>query len=212
MRNSILISLVFFLLLPSASSGAKLPDVDTCTGKFTNNQDQVFPDDFRKGLFRMTMDVSKNHLSGYLLIKRTSDSSVSIFCSNEFGICFFNFEFVNGKFLIHTLFPSFNRKSLLSLLEKDFRLIIFSGGRDIKARTRKPPDDHSFSYKVSRQEGTYQYYISADTRKIQEIRTVGRIFSKTILHFSDYHNDLPGTITISHPMQNLRIKLLYLNP
>src|ERR1035438_1466650 len=125
MRNFLLISLLVFIIDPSI--GAKVTRLDTnAYAEDTNIKwSPVFPDTFHKGFFRMSFDISSNHITGFLIIKKTSDSSVNIVFTNEFGVCFFYFEFCKGQFQIHTLFPSFNRKALLSLLEQDFRMILF---------------------------------------------------------------------------------------
>jgi hypothetical protein len=172
----------------------------------------VFPENFRKGLFRMTFDNSKNHVTGFLLIKKTSDSSTSIVFTNEFGICFFNFEFRKGKFLIRTLFPSFDRKALLALLEKDFRLILFPGTPIKKIKVMQNPDGDIQIYKVSSSLGNYQYYINSKTKEIKEIRSRNTIFMKTVISMKQYNADLPWMINIFHPIQKLRFKVTYLSP
>jgi len=212
MRNLILISLLIILIFPCSYAWAMAPDSGLVKGNREIKWTPVFPENFRKGLFRMTFDISKNHVTGFLMIKKTSDSSTSIVFTNEFGICFFYFEFCKGKFLIRTLFPSFDRKSLLSLLEKDFRLILFPDTTIKKIKVIKNPDGDIQNYKVSSCRGNYQYYITIQTKKIKEIRSMHTIFRKTIISLKQYYADIPWMINIFHPVQKLRIKLTYLSP
>lgn len=212
MRNSILISLLFILICPCSYTRDRIPDSGRSKGNTEIKWTPVFPENFHKGLFRMTFDISKNHVTGFLMIKRTSDSSTSIIFTNEFGICFFYFEFCKGKFLIRMLFPSFDRKALLSLLEKDFRLILFPDTTVKKIKVMKNPDGDIQNYKVISSRGSYQYYVTIQTNKIKKIRSIHTIFRKTIISLKQYNADIPGIINIFHPIQKLRIKLTYLSP
>lgn len=212
MRNLILISLLFTLICPFSYTQDRIPD----SGRNKNNTElkwtPVFPENFRKGLFRMTFDISKNHVTGFLIIKKTSDSSTNVVFTNEFGICFFYFEFCKGKFLIRTLFPSFDRKALLALLEKDFRLILFPDTTVKTIKVMQNPDGDIQNYKVYSSLGSYQYYVNSKTKEIKEIRSMHTIFRKTIISLKQYNADIPGMINIFHPVQKLRIKLTYLRP
>ncbi len=212
MRNSILISLLFTLLCPFSYTQDRIPDSERNKDNTELKWTPVFPENFRKGLFRMTFDISKNHITGFLLIKKTSDSSTSIVFTNEFGICFFYFEFCKGKFLIRTLFPSFERKALLSLLEKDFRLILFPDTTIKKIKVMQNQDLDVQNYKVYSGLGSYQYYVDSKTKEIKEIRYIQTIFNKAIISLKQYYADIPWMINIFHPVQKLRIKLVYLRP
>jgi hypothetical protein len=212
MRNSILISFFFISLAPYYFAQGKGTVVVTANGNAEIKWDPVLPDTFHKGLFRMTFDISKNHISGFLLIKKTSDSSTSIVFTNEFGICFFNFEFLDGKFIIHTLFPSFDRKPLLNLLEMDFRLILFPDTTIRKIKVMQHPDTTFSTWKVTSKTGTWEYDVVSQTKKIKEIRKRHAFFMKTILELSQYNADMPGLTSIFHPLQKLKIKLTWLSP
>jgi hypothetical protein len=212
MRNLILIS-ISILLSSSFSFAGELPAEKNGPEEFTENQWlPILPVDFRKGLFRMTFDVSKTHVTGFLLIKKTSDSSTSIVFSNEFGICFFYFEIVNNKFLVRSVFPSFDRKALLALFKKDFRLILLPGPPAGKVKQLQNPDTTIRDIKISCDEGTYRYLVVKKTNRIKEIRTLHTTFRKTILSTDNFTNDIPAAISIVHPLQGIRMKISYLSP
>ena len=212
MRSLILISLLIILICPFSYTQERIPDSGRNKGNAEIKWTPVFPENFSKGLFRMTFDISKNHVTGFLMIKKSSDSSTSIVFTNEFGICFFYFEFCKGKFLIRTLFPSFERKALLSLLEKDFRLILFPDTTIKKIKVMQNQDLDVQNYKVYSGLGSYQYYVDSKTKEINEIRSMQTIFRKTIISLKQYYDDIPWLINIFHPVQKLRIKLAYLRP
>jgi hypothetical protein len=207
MRNSVLISLVFFVIGPCAIAQESVADSGRSKSNTEMTWSPVFPENFRKGLFRMSFDISNNHITGFLLIKKTSDTSTSIVFSNEFGICFFHFEFINGKFYTRMIFPSFDKKSLLTLLEKDFRLLLFSGVPGMKIKIINDPGEDEKVYKVSSVFGTFLYYIDIHTNKIKEIRSGHSISGKSILEIKQYSAEIPGTIDIRHSVPKIRIKI-----
>jgi hypothetical protein len=211
MRNSLLISLLVFIVcaFPPVYGQAGEP---TEKGKTEIMWKPVLPDNFQKGLFRMTFDISKDHISGFLLIKRTSDSSTSIIFTNEFGICFFNFEFLNDKLVIHSLFPAFDRKSLLKILEQDFRLILGMYTSIKNVKICESADPAMSTYRVSSAIGTWEYDVFPVTKIIKEIRSLHSVFRKTALDLSYYNTDIPGIINISHPLLKLKIKMSFLSP
>ena len=212
MRNLILSSLFLFLVRPFSFAVEMTQEVSKPGDTMEKQWSPVLPVTFHKGLFRMTFDVSKNHISGFLLIKKTSDSSTSIVFSNEFGVCFFYFEVVHGKFLIRNLFPSFNRKSLVSLLEQDFRLILFPDASFKKIKVMPAPDSTIRCFKISARQGSFLYEVIRKTKEITEIRTIYTMFRKTIISPDHYSEGIPWTIRIFHPIQGIMMKISYLSP
>jgi hypothetical protein len=80
---------------------------------------------FEKALFRISLDIREQKLSGFLLIKRTADSSYRIAFANEVGMTLFGLTFNQGRFKVDYLFEAMNKKILVKLFEKDFRYLIF---------------------------------------------------------------------------------------
>lgn len=80
---------------------------------------------FEKALFKTTLDIRKNHLSGYTMIKKTEDSTYHIIFSNEMGMTIFDFEINPGNFKVNYLFEPMNKKVLIRIFERDFSHLIF---------------------------------------------------------------------------------------
>lgn len=71
--------------------------------------------------YKTTIDVLKNHLSGILVSKLSGDTSLRLVYVNEFGMKYFDMEFLQQKTIIHYVFEPLNKKALLSSLETNFR-------------------------------------------------------------------------------------------
>ena len=89
---------------------------------------------FEKVLFRASLDVRKQHLGGFLLIKKTPDSVYRIVFANEIGMTLFDFGIRDDQFRVNYVFEAMNRKILLKLFAKDFTEMIYG----VKVRSSNP--------------------------------------------------------------------------
>ncbi|HQY12763.1 MAG TPA: hypothetical protein PK133_11145, partial [Ferruginibacter sp.] len=78
-------------------------------------------------LYSTTVDVSGNHLSGLLLVKKMPDSSTRMVFSSEMGLSFFDFEFsADGNFKVYSIIKKMNRKAVIKTLRHDFELVLMN--------------------------------------------------------------------------------------
>ena len=205
MRIFLYVNLIFISLLISpvtsvASQGRGLTAHDTA------RWDPVFGNDFQKGLFRTTLDISKNHLTGFIFIKKTSDTSYRIIFSNDFGMQIFDFEYFENKFVVHYCFPSLDRKSLLKLLNNDFSILLFPDQGIKKITQDRSKKNEERSYKVKAETGKWTYRISSASGKIISIKSIGKFVSKTRIDLIHSVDRVTG-INISNPLIKLIINM-----
>jgi hypothetical protein len=86
MRIFLFASIIFITLLIMPFTSLALRDDAIMAADTVKNWDPVFGDDFKKGLYRTTFDIKKHHLTGYIFIKKLSDTSYRILFSNDFGM------------------------------------------------------------------------------------------------------------------------------
>ncbi len=168
--------------------------------------DPIFGEDFQKGLFRTTMDISKTHLTGFIFIKKISDTSYRILFSNELGMKFFDLEFRDKEFIVHYCFPSLNRKSLLKLLDNDFRILFFPNHRIKKITHATMEMKEEMTFKIKSERGKWLYHVSTSSGKIIFIGSINKIFSRTRINFG-YSDGITTGINISNPMIKLSISM-----
>ncbi|MCK9204877.1 MAG: hypothetical protein M0P58_10660 [Bacteroidales bacterium] len=87
-----------------------------------------FAEPFEKAMFKANLDIGKNHITGYLLIKKTSDSSFRFAFTSEIGISWFDLELVNRELIKHAIFGPLDKKALISIFEQDFNALIYTVG------------------------------------------------------------------------------------
>jgi hypothetical protein len=206
MKYFLFVNLVLISLLIRPLTSPALPGRGIMASDTVKNWDPVFGNDFQKALFRTTFDISKNHLTGFIYIKKTSDTSYRILFSNDFGMQMFDFEFSENKFIVHYCFPSLDRKSLLKLLDMDFRILLFPNQGIKKISPEKTGKTGEKSFKIKATTGKWTYRISSESRKILSIRSVGKFVSKTWIDLIHSVDTVTG-INISNPLIKLSINL-----
>jgi len=75
--------------------------------------------------YNASIDVVGNHISGLILIKHMPDSSWRVVFTNEAGVTFFDIGYLpNGEFKTFNIISKLNRKPVISVLRRDFELVI----------------------------------------------------------------------------------------
>jgi hypothetical protein len=206
MRIFLFVNLLYITLLAKPVNSFAIHNEAIILSDTIAQWDPVFEDDFQKGLFRATLDISDNHLTGFIFIKKISDTSYRILFSNDFGMQIFDFEFLEDEFIVHYCFPSMNRKSLISLLKNDFRIILFSNTGIKKITSQESDYKEDLTYKIKSKTGKWIFRTSGASRKILSIRSVGKFISKTRIDV-DHSDELVTGITISNPLIKLLINM-----
>ena len=100
MRNSLLSSLILLLLLLTGCASLKPKGLKPCFGTAPTREclQSPFLGHFDKMLFKATLDIRKEHLTGLMLFKTMPDSSIRVVFTNEIGMTFFDFIIKDGSF------------------------------------------------------------------------------------------------------------------
>ena len=167
---------------------------------------QKFKPAFTVALYNTTVDVVGNHLSGLLLIKKMPDSTTRMVFSNEMGLSFFDFEFVDdGSFKVYSIIKKMNKKSVIKTLRHDFELILMNTLDYNKAIVKTIEGQLYFIFP---QKKGYNYYITnADGTELVRMERASN--KKAIVNavMMNYNNGIPDTIGISHKIFEFNIGL-----
>ena len=191
----------FFVLQSCSSLYSNLQKTQTDTGCLLK-----FRPAFKSALYSANIDVIGKHLSGVLIIKKMPDSSTRIVFSNEMGLTFFDFEFVNdGSFRVHNIIKQMNKKAVIKTLKKDFELIMM---QNLESKTSYSLKDSSLIYIAYPQtKGTYYYITDANCTELIKMQRASRSKAVVEAMMQNYVNEIPDTIGISHKNFNFDIGL-----
>ena len=211
MRNSLLhkLLLIFFMwivLTPWIMGQSK--GTISGQGPYTT---AIFDSSVEKALYKGSLDISKVHLSGLFFMKRGSVNSVRIMFSNELGMNFFDFELKGKEFIVHSCFPSLDRKSLLKLLENDFRLLLVPDTTVIRMKRERSKDPELLIFGVKTARGYFHYSYDKDSGKIRRIQTSRSFMGRTDLRVYGDKRLQPLKIHITNPVIRLHIRMTFLS-
>lgn len=167
---------------------------------------QKFKPAFKSDLYKATVDVMGNHLSGLLIIKKMPDSSTRLVFSNEMGLTFFDFEFAaNGAFKVYSIINKLDKASIIKTLQHDFELVLMQNMSNPKASVKTSGD---LVYFIFPQAKGFNYYITNSSGS--ELIRMERASNKKIIVeavMKDYIKGIPDTIGISHKTFEFNIGL-----
>ena len=177
------------------------------------NQILVLKSDFKKVIYRTSIDVYKKHFSGIMLIKKIeADSSYRIVFLSELGMKIFDFEFNNNlpeRFKIHYILKPINKKLLINTLRKDFELFLkiypqklnkesFVSGKNIIEKIKN--------------NGLYNYYLfNTDSNYVTSITQKTWLFKKLLIKNNGFSMASPNNVKFEHKGINLKISLFKIN-
>ena len=166
----------------------------------------VFDTSFRKGLYKATMDIGKRHISGLVYIKKINDSTFRMLFNNEIGMKFFDLEISRLQFIIHSCYPSLDRKELMSILKYDLRMLFFLS-RKVKMVKQEPTDSTDQDlYRIKSDLGTWRCFVT-DEKNISRIESEGKMMRKTRINLNKHPRENNRQIVIMNPAIGLTIRL-----
>ena len=211
MRNFPSAKLLFFLAFAAmlSSYAGNKDEIDAPDP--ARKWNPVFDSSFSKGLYKATMDIGKNHLTGFIFVKKISDTSYRVLFNNEIGMTYFDLEFFPGVFVVHSCFPSMDRKSLLKLLGNDFGILFFTDHGIRKIVQVKHDVRGERSYKMTSGTGRWQLRAADPLNSLIFIGSLHKFISRTRIQL-DHSGGSAAGITISNPMLRLTITLKMISP
>lgn len=204
MKNSLFNKtlLILFLTIALFSCQAQRPLFN-----IYQTQHWTFPfgEGFDKVLYKGSLDIKDKHLTGLLLAKRSSDTTVRIVFSNEMGMMFFDVEFTGEKTRVHYIFPSMDKKAFISILTDDLKMIFVDDFTitGFKKETR----EETIYYTLESSRGKTFYTVDIETFRIMNMSTTGKKVRKTIINYEYSENPFPAVIRVDNPFIGMKIRL-----
>lgn len=207
MRNLSFVSLLFLLLLtgcsplkPAGLRPCRATDTTGIIGK------SPFTGQYEKMLFRASMDIRGQRLTGLILVKKISDSVTHVFFSNEIGLTYFDFIMKDDGFLTEYCFEPMNKKALIGIFRTCFELML---KYDIQEDGRKFYCNRSTgAVIVSGTSGRYKAWSGRVPETGSTFINGKTNFSdKTFICFSNFTSGVPSSVIIENPFIDLKMQL-----
>jgi hypothetical protein len=158
---------------------------------------------FQTELYRASVDVYGNHISGLMFFKTMPDSSQNVVFATETGLTFFNFSWSkSGEFKVQHVIEKLDRKVVINLLRKDLELILIPS--TYKSRANAESDKtHSVEFKKEK----VFFYASEDCQSLEKAEVRHGNTIKTKVSYFPVNKNIPDSVNIEHLNFNMQLTL-----
>ena len=200
----LLISLSFLFLI-CCGSYPKKQSFNPVENSITTLQNPYFSDISKDYIYKANIQVYDNNFGGIFIVKKISEVEHRIVFTTEMGNKLFDFSFKNGEFEVNSILEELDRKILINVLEKDFRVLITENLKIIETYNSR---NNNNIYKATINKGVYYYYKKQHLNKIVTAKG-GK--EKITFTFSEISDNIAKAIEVKHNNIKLKINLKSIN-
>jgi hypothetical protein len=160
---------------------------------------------FSKILYNAQVNVTGKHLSGLLLFKTMTDSSVQVVFTNEMGVTFFHFEYGKSKFRVVSIIEKMNKKVVINRLRDDIGLLLQYGFQ------KTPPEIYSYQggwyYRFIKGKEQVFYITDQQCSTVTGIETASSKRKKIVVNMHPGSSGMPDSVYLAHQFFEYNITL-----
>jgi hypothetical protein len=155
-------------------------------------------------IYKAALSAYGRDLSGIVIIKPTSDKVHRVVFTTEFGNRLFDFEISEDHFKVNYILEDLDRKVILKILEKDFRLLL-QDRFEIDATYT----DEKYIVLKSTAGDRYNYiYLNKDGGRYERLIHASKRKEKLSISFTSENDSFANAIVLQHANIKLRIELI----
>mgnify|MGYP000433413488 FL=1 len=157
-------------------------------------------------VYKAKINVYNNYFGGVFIVKKIADSNHRIVFTTEMGAKIFDFSFYKDEFKVNYIIDELNKKILLNVLEKDFRVLVRESQQVISKSEKHGV--HILETKINNK--TY-FYKLLNNDVLKSIVRVNNGKEKVQFLFLNIHEATAKNIQILHSNIKLDINLKSIN-
>lgn len=174
------------------------------TDEFVSNA--YFSDVEKDYVYKAKIKVYNNNFGGIFIVKKIENNHHRVVFTTEMGSKIFDFSFDNNDFKVNYILDKLNKKLLLNVLEKDFRVLV-SEHQKILSKSKKG----TISLFETEIDNKTYFYKVLNSNTLKSIIRVNKGREKVQFLFSDIQNTIAKNIQIEHHNIKLEINLKSIN-
>jgi hypothetical protein len=175
------------------------PELDDCGRR-------IRPQSLASNWYNASVDVMGRHFSGLLLIKNIRENEQRVVFTNEAGLTFFDFEFSDDEFVVHTVVSQFDRRAVIRTLHMDLGLLLAVPFRTDRFISYESADKRYFA--VEEKNETAYFITSKDCASLQGLELGNKRRATVSITFPGSSYPAPDTIFLKHYTFDLQVKLV----
>ena len=159
-----------------------------------------FSDSNHDYVYKANIEVYDNVFGGIFIVKKLGDQQHRIVFTTEMGNKLFDFSFDKETFKVNYILDDLNKKILINILKKDFKILITERVNALKTYTL---EQQTITKSILNKK-TYYYY---KTESLEQIIRAGRRKEKVRFSFTEISDNFAKQIEIKHSNIKLKINL-----
>lgn len=194
-----LISLLFLLAGCASYQQRNNFEIQETLDKVVTNV--YFSDAALDYVYKANVAVYDKSFGGLFIVKKIAEEHHRIVFTTEMGAKIFDFSFINDQFKVNYILEEMDKKILLNILEKDFRVLV----REKETAISKSIKDNSELFETEIVNKKYYYLFNEGM--LNSITRANKTKEKVVFLFSEINNDTAKNIQILHNNIKLTINL-----
>ncbi len=204
--NFVLSSLLVIWLAASCSPKAYFGLVKADERNSQLAMPEVVPAGYQKLVYRTSVHLFNNQITGLLLVKKMPDNSIRTVFTNELGMKFFDFEFRGNDFKVMYCFKQFKHRIIINTLRNDLNLFVMSGYSMQKPVILFDTLNRYNVLKFKYNRLNNYYYSDSLIHKMVKIEQWSAHRKKVWVKLADFDHNYPKTIKMVHMNFGLRMR------
>lgn len=192
------------VLVVSCASYPKKQGFEKQSVTTANLQNPYFSNPNQDYVYKANIEVYDKTFGGIFIVKKLADQNHRVVFTTEMGNKLFDFSFANNDFKVNYIIDELNKKILINILKKDFKVLI---SNPLEIVSGYQSNNHEiFEAKIGSK--SHYYYYSNHLDKIVRTKN-GK--EKVSFQFSENNDTIAKYIEIAHSNIQLKITLKSLN-
>lgn len=182
-------------------------DLKPVSPGFTGSFTEIFHPGIQESfVYKTNIQYKDKAFSSLTYFNELNDSVFKIVLLTTFGNTLLEAEISKQDFKVNNVISYLNRKPILSLLEKDWRIVLKSNfSNEAPEIFSSSGDEQVFVYGKGRK--NILYYYSESKKSVTKVEAYSGRKVKTLITVNSSFDHKPETITIAHPAFHLQMKM-----
>jgi len=164
-----------------------------------------FSDVSKDYVYKAKIDVYDKTFGGIFIVKKIAEANHRVVFTTEMGSKIFDFTFYNNDFKVNYILAEMDKKILINILEKDFRVLVRENGTILNISVKESTT--LFETEIVKK----KYFYAFKNDQLNSISRVKMGKEKVQFIFSDINAITAKNIQILHHNIKLTIKLKSIN-
>gem|GEM_PF-5648801 len=160
-------------------------------------------------VYKTSVSFRDKEFSSLTYVNSINDSVFKIVLLTTFGNTLLEAEISREKFTVNNVISYLDRRPLLKIFEKDWRLLL-AGNLSPEIPLAFPPGSGELVFDYKQKRTNHLYHYNLDKKSVVQAESFSGKNRKVIVMVNSYRDSQPESFTIEHPSLHLKMNMTLL--